>query len=72
MAKKYLTIGSAWLKDGAKGQYISGIGGNKQDGYRLVLKNDKGEELEVTTFAGFFNEKKSERQPDLRFVMSIE
>lgn len=76
MASSALEIGVGWLKKNDKGEeFISATTPksnptyNKQ-GVTLVAKLDNGEEVEVTNFNMFFNEnKKSEKAPDVRFVV---
>lgn len=68
--RKYHTIGSGWLKDGKKGQYISASVNNK---VKLTVQLEDGTQKVINNFAVFFSEEKtSEKAPDVRFVFTTE
>jgi len=77
---KYTEIAVGWLKQSAtKGEYVSAVmaKGNPKSGKpgvaKITVEMDNGETMDVTGFAMFFNEnKKSEKAPDVQFVISTE
>ena len=76
MATKYYNFGSGWLQDD-QNKIIYSAQTNKaaKDQFNEVtlwVKNEKGEEQQVETFAVFPNHNKSnDRHPDVRFTFSI-
>lgn len=67
--KKYVNIASGWVKNGAKGEYISASVNNK---LKLTIELEDGTKVPVTHFAAFFTEEKQkESSPDLRFTMTV-
>lgn len=80
MSVKYFEIGVGWLKQSkTKGEYVSAVTakGNPKNGKpavsKMTVEFDNGETLNVTNFAMFFNEnKKSEKAPDVQFVVTTE
>jgi len=77
---KYHEIAVGWLNQSEKkGEYVSAVvaKGNDKNGKpgvsKFTVEFDNGEKLEVTNFAMFFNEnKKSEKAPDVQFVVTTE
>ena len=77
---KYHEIAVGWLKQSAtKGEYVSAVTakGNPKNGKpavsKFTIEFDNGEKLDITNFAMFFNEnKKSEKAPDVQFVVTTE
>ncbi len=75
---KYIEIAVGWLKQSKnKGEYVSATiaKGNPKTGKsgvsKITVEMDNGETVDVKGFAMFFNEnKKSEKGPDVQFVVS--
>ena len=74
MKNKYVNMGIGWLKSGKDGsQYISAVGGDQRDGSSLFLRDSSGKEVEIKSFAVFFNsDKKHDKAPDVRFTFTLE
>jgi uncharacterized protein (DUF736 family) len=71
---KYVNIGAGWLKSKKDGsQFISGLFGDKKSGLKVLLQNEKGEIVELTNVAIFFNQqKKKDSHPDVNFTITLE
>ena len=77
---KYTEFAIGWLKQSEKkGEYVSAVTsrGNPKVGKpgvsKIIIELDNGETVEATSFAMFFNEnKKSEKAPDVQFVVTTE
>lgn len=77
---RYVEVAVGWLKQSqTKGEYVSAViaKGNPKTGKpgvaKLTLELDSGEVLNITNFAMFFNEnKKSEKGPDVQFVLTTD
>lgn len=73
--KKYnnLTFASGWLKQGAKGQYISASASGKGSKIKLQAILEDGTVAPIENFFVFFaSEKEKETSPDARFVFTKE
>ncbi len=71
---KYKTLAVGWLKQHqTKGEYISAVANGKNAEVKLLAELPDGTTVAVNSFAVFFTEsKKNEKQPDVRFVATIE
>lgn len=68
-----LTFASGWIKQGAKGQYISASASGKGSKIKLQAVLEDGTVAPIENFFVFFAaEKEKESSPDARFVFTKE
>ena len=69
--KTYNTFASGWLKESAKGQYISATANGEKAKIKLFAQLEDGTTIPLNNFAVFFNsEKDNVKAPDARFVFT--